>query len=164
MIVQGTLLVFATACLGGVLAELARWVFLRESPKLPEYVRKPRYWIITLLLVLAGGGLAILYGVDKPQNAILILNIGASAPLIIGALAATKPDVSLPIGGVVGKIGNELFGATGTGTEVNLPESVTSVIDFIGRTAPPAAGATRPGAARDEPTGRADPTAPDATG
>jgi hypothetical protein len=163
MPVHGTLLVFATACLGGVFAELARWVSLRESPKLPEYVRRPQYWITTLLLVLAGGGLAILYGFDKPQNAILLLNIGASAPLIIGALAATKPDISLPIGGVVDKIGN-LFGETGTDTKVHLPESVTSVIDFVGRTAPPAAGATRPDAARDEPTGRADPTAPDATG
>jgi hypothetical protein len=98
--VSGVWAIFGIACLGGALAELSRWVAFKDSPNLPEYMRTLRYWIITVLVVLAGGGLALCYGVDQPQNAILILNIGASAPLIIKAFVSTVPSKLTPDGGL----------------------------------------------------------------
>ncbi|TMR11264.1 hypothetical protein ETD86_36380 [Nonomuraea turkmeniaca] len=104
MIISGFLPVFAVGCLGGAVAELSRWWNLRESENFPAYARRARYWIITGLMVATGGGLAALYGTDA-QNAILVLNIGLSAPLIIKALSETnpmKPDqVKTPAGPMV---------------------------------------------------------------
>lgn len=90
MTISGFWLVLLVGCLGGLMGEAAKWFQLRESPDLPDYARKPLYWISTLSMILLGGGLAVLYGTDN-RNAILIANIGLSAPLIIQALAATNP-------------------------------------------------------------------------
>jgi hypothetical protein len=91
--VSGAPLTFAVACFGGVLVELLRWYSLRESQNLPKYVKSPTYWGITVLMILAGGGLALLYGTD-PKSPLLVANIGLSAPLIIKAFADTTPKPS----------------------------------------------------------------------
>jgi hypothetical protein len=82
--------VFVLGIAGGALAELLKWYQMRESPNLPVYVKSLLYWIITILMILAGGVLALIQGVDatKPLQA---LNIGISAPLIIKGLAAATP-------------------------------------------------------------------------
>lgn len=90
MTVDGILPIFLVGCFGGLLAEIAKWYQLRESLELPSYLRHPSYWLITFLIIVAGGGLAVLYGVDK-KSAILVANIGLTAPLIIRALAGTIP-------------------------------------------------------------------------
>ncbi|WP_037604896.1 hypothetical protein [Streptacidiphilus rugosus] len=90
MTVSGFLAIFGIGCGGGAVAELSRWWGLRESPSLPAYATSPRYWAITAVMVGVGGFLAVLYGTGS-QNAILVLNIGVSAPLIIQALAKTNP-------------------------------------------------------------------------
>lgn len=96
--VQGIWAVLGIGCGGGVLAELARWYSLREAARWPHYATRVRYWVITALMVLSGGCLAVLYGVTEPRSALLIANIGASAPLIIKALAAvTPPGAAGPI-------------------------------------------------------------------
>jgi heme A synthase len=85
--------IFLVGSFGGILAESIKWYSLRENPRLPRYARSPRYWVITILMVLAGGILACLYGV-KAINAILAANVGASAPLIISSLATAVPPAS----------------------------------------------------------------------
>jgi hypothetical protein len=84
------IVVFLLGIVGGALAELLKWYQMRESPNLPVYARSPLYWIITVLMMLAGGVLALVQGVDA-ANPLLALNVGISAPLILKGLAAAKP-------------------------------------------------------------------------
>jgi hypothetical protein len=88
--VTGIMEVFAIGVFGGCLAELAKWFKIREEPSFPGYAKSLKYWIITILLILTGGVLALLYGYTNVE-ALLALNIGASAPLIIAAIAAAVP-------------------------------------------------------------------------
>jgi hypothetical protein len=89
MEISGAALIFVFGCLGGAAIELLRWWKLREGLELPAYARKPAYWFLTIAMIIVGGLIAMAYGTGK-TNAILAMNLGASAPAIIGALA-TKP-------------------------------------------------------------------------
>jgi hypothetical protein len=87
MQIQGFWQVFLVGAFGGSLVELLRWYKLKESASFPDYASRRMYWILTVLMILAGGGLAALYGLG-PINAVTVANLGASAPALIGALAA----------------------------------------------------------------------------
>ncbi len=81
---------------GGALAELLGWWKLRQTApvNLPAYLKSPFYWIMTVLMSLAGGVVAFVYAKSGISlSPILALNVGASAPLIIGNLTAKTPDV-----------------------------------------------------------------------
>lgn len=91
MTLDGFWEVFGVGFFGGALLELYKWYTLRESPNLPLYARMARYWVITIGMALAGGGLAVLYGTADVQ-AVLALNIGLSAPAIIRTVAASPPE------------------------------------------------------------------------
>jgi hypothetical protein len=85
---------FLYGIFGGLLAEFLGLYQLRtQAPdSLPAYFRSPFYWLVTLLMILAGGGLVYIY--DQSGLALkplIAVNIGASAPLIIGSLIQTKP-------------------------------------------------------------------------
>jgi len=55
-----------------------------EPVRLPERYRRFWFYVIRLLLAMAGGALAVVYEINKPR---LAVNIGASAPLLLQALA-----------------------------------------------------------------------------
>jgi hypothetical protein len=90
MDISGLAQVFGLGALGGALVELLRWWKIRESARFPIYAARAGYWVITGLMICAGGVMAILYGLDQ-HNAAALINIGASAPAIIGALATKVP-------------------------------------------------------------------------
>ncbi len=85
---------FLYGTIGGLLAELLGLYKLRtQAPSaFPSYLKTIFYWLVTIGMILAGGVLVWIYhksGLDlKP---IIAVNIGASAPLIIGSLVQTKP-------------------------------------------------------------------------
>jgi len=90
------LIVFLLGAAGGAVAELAKWFEItRQSDNAAVYAKSPTYWIVTGLMALAGGLLAVLYGLDASKG-LLALNIGISAPMIIKSLAA---NVIAPPGG-----------------------------------------------------------------
>jgi hypothetical protein len=88
MILNGCWPVFLLGVFGGFLGELLKWYRLRERQELPDYVKSPFYWCVTLFLIVAGGVLALCYG-TKDVNALMAANIGLSAPLIIQSLSGT---------------------------------------------------------------------------
>lgn len=86
MQISGMLPVFLCAGFGGLLTELLKWYRLRESPNLPHYKSSVLYWGVTVCMILAAGVLGILYGVTE-RSAIMVMNIGISAPLLLKAMA-----------------------------------------------------------------------------
>lgn len=91
MVVNGFWPVFWLGVLGGAFAELLKLLHLRTRESLPKYLKSPFYWGVTLAFVAVGGVVATLYGISN-VNALLAVNIGASAPLIIAGLARTVPE------------------------------------------------------------------------
>jgi hypothetical protein len=88
--------VFLYGVIGGALAEVLKWWQLRETPTPPAYLKSGFYWVITGIMTLVGGVLALVYGVDASKP-VLALNIGVSAPLILKGLASVIP-VNSPTG------------------------------------------------------------------
>ncbi len=81
---------FALGIIGGLMAEVLKWYQLRESPTPPVYLKSVMYWVITVVMALVGGLLAVIQNVP-PSQPVLALNIGISAPLILKGLAAVTP-------------------------------------------------------------------------
>ena len=85
---------FMYGVFGGLLAELLGLYKLRTqvSATFPAYLRSPFYWVVTIGMILAGGGLVWLYHkIGLEFKPIIAVNIGASAPLILGSLVQSKP-------------------------------------------------------------------------
>ena len=80
---------------GGVAAEALKWYRIREDlyQGIPDYAKSWLYWIVTLVMILLGGLLVFVYqrieGIEL--NLLLALNIGASAPLLVGTLTSQSP-------------------------------------------------------------------------
>ncbi len=94
MVLHGAVSVFFVGFFGGWLGELLPLWELRHSDpsSLPKYLGSPYYWIMCFVMACLGGILATMYGL-KEVNAILVANIGASAPLIIKSLVTNTPRI-----------------------------------------------------------------------
>lgn len=82
---------------GGFLAELfGLWKLRHElKEKLPPYLKSVFYWSMTVLMIGSGGVVALVYfksGVTL--SPLLAVNVGASAPLIIGSLTSAAPKIN----------------------------------------------------------------------
>lgn len=90
---------FLYGVFGGFLAEILGLFKLRHetSDSFPTWLRSPFYWILTSLMILSGGGLVIVYLQSAiTLSPLIAVNIGASAPLILGTLVSQTPkDISM---------------------------------------------------------------------
>ena len=82
---------------GGISAEVLKWFRIREElhTGIPDYAKEWPYWFVTSIMIVMGGGLAFAYHVSSEVrlSPILAINVGASAPLILSALAAQSPSI-----------------------------------------------------------------------
>ena len=87
---------FLFGVLGGSFGEVLNPFKLRHQPinTLPLWIKSMWYWTITVMMVASGGLLVVIYMKSNiPVVPILAVNIGASAPLIIGTLVAQAPSI-----------------------------------------------------------------------
>jgi len=91
MTVSGVWTIFSLGFFGGFLGELIKWYKIRESKNLPDYLTSYFYWLITILIMISSGILAVLYGTET-KNAIQVVNIGITSPLLIQSF--TQASVS----------------------------------------------------------------------
>jgi hypothetical protein len=91
MVIEGTAGVAGIGLAGGVVAELLHWWNLREAKQLPDYAKSPKYWIITLGMILAGGFITWIYFGQRAE-AIVALHVGISTPLILQKLVISIPE------------------------------------------------------------------------
>lgn len=81
---------------GGCAAEALKWYRIREDlhSGVPAYAKNWLYWIVTGIMAVMGGLLVFAYQAsdEVSLSPILALNIGASAPLILGTLAGQIPQ------------------------------------------------------------------------
>jgi hypothetical protein len=92
MVIEGATGVAGIGLAGGVLAEILHWWNLREDRQLPDYAKSPKYWIITLAMILAGAFITWIYFGQRAE-AIVALHVGISTPLILQKLAISIPQV-----------------------------------------------------------------------
>lgn len=95
---MGLLEGFIYGIFGGVLAELLGLFKLRHEAKesLPVWLKSLFYWVLTVFMILAGGGLVVIYLKSNISlSALVAVNIGASAPLIIGTFVSQIPKASM---------------------------------------------------------------------
>jgi hypothetical protein len=88
MILTSFLQVFAVGLIGGCGLELIHWYNVRKDGKWPDYAYSAKYWILSGLMAVAGGGLAVLYFGSRAEGPI-VLHVGLSAPLILQKFATT---------------------------------------------------------------------------
>lgn len=93
MIISGFWQIFLIGCFGGIMGEAINWYLRRDSPRIAKYLKGARYWVTTIVMIVIGGFLATLYGVED-KSAVLVAHIGLTAPLIIKTLAQTPPDIA----------------------------------------------------------------------
>lgn len=80
--------VFLAGLAGGILLELVHWYSIRKDGKWPDYGSSPQYWVLSMIMAVAGGGLAVLYFGGRAEG-IVALHVGLSAPLILQKLTTT---------------------------------------------------------------------------
>ena len=92
--------VFWWGIVGGLAAEVLHWWRLFRnasagaSPNFPSYAKSPVYWILTAFMIALGGALVAAYASSGTElTAVLAVNLGASAPLLLQSLSTQAPDL-----------------------------------------------------------------------
>lgn len=91
MILSSGLTVFGVGLAGGIATEILHWWNLRENPNLPEYAKRPFYWLVTLAMIVLGGGLAWLQ-LGENADALITFQIGLAAPMLLEKLIKSVPE------------------------------------------------------------------------
>ncbi|HVT61807.1 MAG TPA: hypothetical protein VHR45_25845 [Thermoanaerobaculia bacterium] len=79
---------FWIGSLGALLYEASRWIGLRFERKLPAYIYRLHYWLLTFLFIALGG---VLSHFLEPTTNFQGLCIGLSAPSILSRLERIAP-------------------------------------------------------------------------
>ena len=96
---MGGLELFGWGVLGGFGAEAAMLFEIRHRlpSEFPHWMKSVAYWVIALVMVLLGGGMAVAHSRSGNSfNALLAIQIGASTPLILRQLTQTVPAAVIP--------------------------------------------------------------------
>ena len=81
---------------GGIGAELLQWYRIRDRLNSRAQNAKALYWVLTILMVLFGGGLAYMYVASGTTlTPILAFNVGLTAPLAMAAGSKNVPEIGL---------------------------------------------------------------------
>lgn len=85
----------AFGSVGGSLGEILKWWHIREEIQekgVPDWSRSKAYWIITFLMVAAGGFMVFVYMKSGTTlNPVVAVHIGAATPLIISGIVRQVP-------------------------------------------------------------------------
>jgi len=85
---------FLYGFLGSLAIEVVTLWQIFQAPTIvvPERFKRKIFYVIRFILAVIGGGLAVIYDIDKP---LLAVNIGVATPLILQGLATgfRPPDV-----------------------------------------------------------------------
>jgi hypothetical protein len=87
-----SLQVFLCGLAGGTVLELLHWYNIRRDSQFPAYAKSPVYWLVTILMAVVGGGLALLYFGSQAEP-VVTFHIGLSTPLILQKLTTTVANV-----------------------------------------------------------------------
>ena len=93
MVLDSPITIYFFGCVGGALTELLHWWNLRTHTDLPHYKSSKFYWGITFAMILAGGIVAWLY-FGSNADAVVVLHVGISTPLILQKLVTSTPDAA----------------------------------------------------------------------
>jgi hypothetical protein len=98
MILSSWWAIFLAAAAGGCLGEFLTLYDESRGDPAKQKQRIRRYWMMSALMALLGGGLAVAYGF-KEIHILAAANIGASTPVLIkSGFASFAPPSKPPIG------------------------------------------------------------------
>ncbi|MFN3703546.1 MAG: hypothetical protein ACK4SG_08730 [Thermomonas sp.] len=92
---------FFWGLLGGTLPEFYALYNIREDfhKKKPRWIKSWFYWIVTLVMVLLGGAVVLLYLTSGTSlTPFLAIHLGAATPTLIGSFIKDKPAIESPGG------------------------------------------------------------------
>jgi hypothetical protein len=96
MLLHGTLQIFITGFFGGCIGELLTLYNLRAAESgVPPHLKKTFYWVMSVVMAVVGGVVAVLYGFKEIQ-AIPVVQIGASCPVLLKSFIATVAPPAKP--------------------------------------------------------------------
>lgn len=84
--------VFLAGAAGPFLVEIGKFATARNRKRALQRLTEPSYWAVTIALLLLGGCVALMYGIE-PQGVPVLraAHLGAAGPLLVSAWASSAP-------------------------------------------------------------------------